>query len=420
MKNRMSRCAALIGTVLSLSSYAQVCQEFSLYKDGEKGYMGTTRSFREGPEWSANWGDLDGMAPPYIRFSGMKDNAGDWTGNLVFEKMPISVQNGYLKMKVRTSQNARMGVWLLGDFGVSQVYFKNLTANGTTLLKVALKDLVGVGKVTVNKIGLGLFDVGAYQYTSLFVDDISLSCALSDQQGEAESLLEQKADFQYVYSDVSPLVSKREGKFSRVKGGATSSAYVEGERQSLRNLSTEMFVLSEQEHKQIQHFMKTDFVSADSSCKGWYRNMFYIERNRLRDSVIANPKTLFYEAESFAAGSSNMAMPLLVGNVDYAYRVCSDTLCSSWNIKQGRLLQVGLPAAKVYGSKLRLFYDPYFVSSNRPNLPNVEVLAKNKWVTLNPKSELELELDGAGLQKIQMRLTEGGVSVKQTILVEVR
>ena len=57
MKSRMSRCAALIGTVLSLSSFAQVCNDVSLYKNGEAGKMETAgMTFPESPEWSANWG----------------------------------------------------------------------------------------------------------------------------------------------------------------------------------------------------------------------------------------------------------------------------------------------------------------------------------------------------------------------------
>ena len=72
-KVRMSRCAALIGTVLSLSSFAQVCNDVSLYKNGEAGKMETTNmTFPEAPEWSANWGEMnpgerEALTPPYIR-----------------------------------------------------------------------------------------------------------------------------------------------------------------------------------------------------------------------------------------------------------------------------------------------------------------------------------------------------------------
>ena len=77
--NRITRCAALVGTVLSLSSFAQVCNEVSLYKNGEAGKMETS-TFPEAPEWSANWGEMEALTPPYIRWSGVKDKAEDWTG----------------------------------------------------------------------------------------------------------------------------------------------------------------------------------------------------------------------------------------------------------------------------------------------------------------------------------------------------
>ena len=106
MKNRMSRCAALIGTVLSLSSFAQVCNDVSLYKNGEAGKMETTNmTFPEAPEWSANWGEMnpgerEALTPPYIRLSGMKGKAGDWTGLLTLNKLPITVQSGNVLLKV--------------------------------------------------------------------------------------------------------------------------------------------------------------------------------------------------------------------------------------------------------------------------------------------------------------------------------
>ena len=79
MRIRMSRCAALIGAVLSLSSFAQVCNDVSLYKNGETGKMETAgMTFPEAPEWSANWGVLsqggmEALTPPYIRLSGQKE-----------------------------------------------------------------------------------------------------------------------------------------------------------------------------------------------------------------------------------------------------------------------------------------------------------------------------------------------------------
>ena len=181
MKSRMSRCAALMGTVLSLSSYAQVCQEISLYKNGESGKMETAgMTFPEAPEWSANWGEMEALTPPYIRWSGMKDKAGDWTGALSLDKLPATVQGGNLSLKVRVTQKAKFGIWLAGNFGNSGVSFYNLEPNRTYSLTAPVESLLGQGKARVEKVGVGLFDVPAHQYTTMFVDDIAFSCGISD------------------------------------------------------------------------------------------------------------------------------------------------------------------------------------------------------------------------------------------------
>ena len=180
------------------------------------------------------------------------------------------------------------------------------------------------------------------------------------------------------------------------------------------------FVLSEQEHRQIEEFPARTDLTPQMSRDGWYRNMYFVDRNRLRDSVIANPKGLFYEANEAAASADNREMPLLIGNVDYAYRICSDSACSGSQFVNARILQASLPSANVKGSKLKVFYDPYFVSTNRNSLPKVEIYVKNKWQTLDPKSEILLTFESAGVQSFKIRLSEGGITVNQTLFVEVK
>jgi hypothetical protein len=148
--------------------------------------------------------------------------------------------------------------------------------------------------------------------------------------------------------------------------------------------------------------------------------MFFVERNRLKDSSIANPKALFYEAEIYAAGTDNRAMPLLLGNVDYAYRICADSVCGTRLFMNSRALLAGLPVATVSGSQLKLFYDPYFVTTNRRNLPKIEIWVNNQWKDFPPQSEMLVEFESAGIQHIKVRLTEGGLTVNQNIAVEVK
>ena len=148
--------------------------------------------------------------------------------------------------------------------------------------------------------------------------------------------------------------------------------------------------------------------------------MYYVERARLRDSVIANPKALFYEASTFAASTDNRAMPLLLGNVDYAYRAKADTSFSKKELLNTRVLIAGLPSSWVKGASFTLYYDPYFVSTNRKKLPKVEIYTGNRWTVLKANSSLEIVFESAGVQRIPVRLTEGGLVVNQNLFVEVR
>ena len=419
MKSRMSRCAALIGTVLSLSSFAQVCNDVSLYKNGETGKMEAAgMTFPEAPEWSANWGEInqgemEALTPPYIRLSGQKDKAGDWTGMLILNKMPVIVQGGNVTFKVRSTQKGKFGIWLAGAFGNSGAKFFDLDANRTYSLKVPVEELVGGTAKTIEKIGVGLFDVPAHQYTTLFIDDVSFSCVTSDKIAAGE-------EERYPYSDMNPKAPRREGKFLESPTAMTSAAYSEEMRRKIADSTQADFVLSEIEHRQIEEFLTRTDLTPQKSRKGWFRNMYLIDRNRLRDSVIANPKGLFYEAGEAAAEMDKREMPLLIGNVDYAYRMCNDSACHNVQMVNARILQASVPSASVNGSLLKIFYDPYFVSTNRDDLPRVEIYANKKWQALEPKSELLVELESAGVQPINIRLSEGGVNINQTLYVEVK
>lgn len=414
--NRITRCAALVGTVLSLSSFAQVCNEVSLYKNGEAGKMETS-TFPEAPEWSANWGEMEALTPPYIRWSGMKDKAGDWTGLLSLSNLPATVQAGNVGVKVRSTQKGKLGIWLAGAFGNSGIKFFELDANRTYALKVPVAELLGNSPRSVEKIGVGLFDVPAHQYTTLFVDDISLSCAVENAEESVADIFE---SLEYPFENVNPFKAERKGKFLADSLPVTSAAYADECREKLRDSTQMNFVLNSDEFERISNFVSSNSMTPKQSREGWFRSMFFVERNRLRDSVIANPKSLFYEAESFAASTDNRLMPLLIGNVDFAYRACADSSCEKKQLMNSRALLAGLPVSWVNGARLKVFYDPYFVSTNRTTLPNIEIYSAGKWHSLSANSSLELEFESAGVQKIQVRLSEGGLTVNQNIFVEVR
>lgn len=417
MQNRISRCITLIGSALSLSSFAQVCNDVSLYKNGEAGSIEIASTFPEAPEWAANWGNMDGMISPYIRWSGMKDKISDWTGTLLLNKLPVTVNGGALTLKVRSTQKGKFGVWLIGDFGNSAIKFLNIEANRTYSLNVDIAESLGKVSGTIQKIGVGLFDVPAYQYTTLFVDDIALTCAASSNEQNIQT--EDAQNSVYVFSDISPEVPVRMGKFMQSKPQQTSAAYTDDERAQKSVNALADFLLSESEHYQISTFVE-DELSPQESRDAWFKNMYYVDRNRLKDSVIANPKALFYEANAFASATDNKAMPLLLGNVDYAYEVCSDTTCATMQIFNARILQAALPTASVNGSKIKLYYDPYFVCTNRKSLPIVEINVNGELKKLLPKTETELAFESAGVQIIKVKLTEGGVTINHNIYVEVK
>ena len=420
--NRITRCAALVGTVLSLSSFAQVCNEVSLYKNGETGKMEQGATFPEAPEWSANWGEfsqggMEALTPPYIRWSGMKDMAGDWTGLLSLSNLPATVQGGNVNLKVRLTQKGKFGIWLAGAFGNSGIKFFDLDANRTYALNVSVDELMGNTSRSIEKIGVGLFDVPARQYTTLFIDDVSLSCAKTSEVETEADLFE---SLEYPFEDVDASSAFRKGKFIADSLPITTPAYTEEVRVKLRDSTQMKFVVQNDEFEQISNFVNAETLTPKQSRNGWFRSMYFIERNRLRDSLIANPKSLFYEAESFAASTDNQMMPLLIGNVDFSYRAFADTSCEKTTLLNSRALLAGLPVAWINGNRVKVFYDPYFISTNRKTLPRVEIYNAGKWNTLNLNSSLDLEFDSAGIQKVKVRLTEGDLTVNQTLSVEVR
>ena len=150
MANRMFKGIALMGALFALNGFADECKGVALYSDGsDNGQMlETGRTFPEPPEWKTNWGYMDGMEPPYIRLSGMKNVRGDWMGLLSFPMLPLRVDGGNVRLKVRATHNVKFGVWLKGDFGISSVHYVDLPANTTRTLEVPLSSFGVAGGVS--------------------------------------------------------------------------------------------------------------------------------------------------------------------------------------------------------------------------------------------------------------------------------
>lgn len=428
MVNRMLRRIVSVAVFAVMAVNAQVCEEKILYNGaGAPGQMeSSSRTFPEAPEWFANWGEMGSMKAPYIRLSGMKNVKGDWIGALDLRTLPADVQGGFLRLKVRATQRVRFGVWLSGTKGTGNVVFNDVPANETRELKLPVESVLGSGIQRVEKVWIGLFGVPAYQYTTLFVDDVVLSCSV--KQTAPTELADDglgigvEAGSPNVYA-VTNTVAKspaREPLCLSSTAAPSSAAYSDDARRRLADSTTEKFAVSFKEHRQIRESLAQEECTPKESRRLWYRNMFFVDRNRLRDSVIANPKGVFDEAVALAAANNYALMPMLVADVDYAFADCQDSLCSVTRYTNARLLQAGLPSSFVRGSKLTLVYDPYFTVTQKKTLPQIDVCVSDKCSRLPVGGTTELEFESAGVQKVVVKLTSGGETQRQNLYVEVK
>lgn len=415
--DRMLSGIVFLGAVIASAGHAGECKDIALYSDGNSVGRVVESNFPESPEWNTNWGNLDGMNPPYIRWSGMRNVRGDWTALLSFASLPATVEGGSVQLKVRATQNAKFGIWLAGSFGKSAVYYVDIPANATKFIDVPLSKLAVNGKVNVEKMGIGLFNVPEYQYTTLFVDDVYLTCGKTSTN-VAETAADEEVG--YEFTNVDSHDSHRENRFLPRQEPEFTAAYVDHKRDSIVKITDANFVMSEWEHQKIVRKVNAVSMTPKESKMAWYDNLYSVLRNRVREGVVANPKNLFFEAEAIAAEADYTFMPLLVANMDYAYEVCTDTSCTAHSFKKARLLQAGIPSSFVRGSKLALAYDPFFLTTTEQNMPKVSVCVNGKCSSIAPKEIVQLEFSSAGMQKINVKLTDGNLTVNQNLFVEVK
>ena len=428
MKNRMCKGIALMGALFALNGFADECKDVVLYSNGnDKGQMiESGMTFPELPEWKANWGNQDGMNAPYIRLSGMKNLQDDWKGLLSFQSLPLHVDGGVLRLKVHATQNARFGVWLVNSSGVSDVHYVGLTANRTQSLEIPLANLGVTGAVDVMNVGIGLFHVPQYQYTTLFIDDVGFSCVKNNAVASSSSAVSSSSvhandDYlEYEFSNVESWSEKRDARFLPSAESNFTAAYSAQKRDSLLSKTNVNFVVSELEHLKIVNTVRANDMLPAKSRKSWYDNLYSVVRNRLRENVVANPKQLYFEAEAIAAASDYTVIPLLVADLDYAYNACADSLCTTMQIVNAHLLEAGLPTSFVRGSKASFVLDPYFVVTKQRTLPSISVCVSGKCSSLPMKGRMDLEFPSSGKQKVVVKMKSGGRTVEQNLFVEVK
>ena len=424
MSYRMFKGVAFAGALLALNGFASECKGVALYSDGsDNGQMiESGRTFPEPPEWMANWGNFDGMGAPYIRLSGMKNVPGDWKGLLSFQKLPLHVDGGVLRLKVRATQNVRFGVWLKGSLSESSVYYVNLTANKTHSLEIPLESLGVTGSIDVVNVGVGLFQVPQYQYTTLFIDDVEFSCAKNAAgTGSTSLVVPESVDYlEYEFSNVDAWSEKRNSRFLPSEESEFSAAHSQQERDSLLSKTNGDFLVSELEHLKIVNSIRASEMTAQKSRLVWFDNLYSVVRNRLRENVVANPKQLYFEAEAVAARSDYTVIPLLVADLDYVYSACADSACVATQNVNAHLLMAGLPTSFVRGSKMSLVLDPYFIVTQQRELPSVSVCTSGTCKALLLGERLDLEFPSTGIQKIVVKLNNGEQRVEQNLFVEVK
>ena len=419
MKSRILGPLALGGALLSSTAFAGTCKNLILYENrSSKGFMEeSTRTFPEAPEWSTNWGDFENMKSPYIRLSGMRNSGSDWTGALNFDALPAVVQGGSLKLKVRSTQAGNFGVWLSGPDGNGKISFHAIEAGKTHILDIPVSTLMEGISVEVDKVGIGLFNVPGNQYTTLFIDDVALTCAQEKNIVEPVSKEEQVP---YPFVETNPASATRTGLFEDIYDSPVKSRYSASEKSSISKKTSAKFVIPEESQIRILNFKEAGNLTPRESWRGWYNSLFLVEKGKLADDVIPNSKRLFEEAGTLAATSDYTVLPLLVANITYGVAYCGDSSCTKQEIEDYPLQLVGFPTSFVTSSRVRIAYDPYFSITPSGKLPSLELCTGAKCLELSPKSEGTLEFESAGIQKVLVKIHSENKTVEQALFVEVK
>lgn len=417
MDHRTFKKIAVACAAMAVIGHAQ-CKSTTLYSGSEgNGFMEeATRTFPEAPEWKANWGNFPNMEPPYIRLSGQKNVKGDWTGALVFPQ-EAPAQGGTVHLDVRASQNVRFGLWLDSGLGGGKRFVRELKANETASLDIPVNEIVPDRAFSLKKLWIGLLGVPAYQYTTLFVDNVSVQCPAGT--GTFTSSLD-AGGAPYVFLGGDASLPQRQSLWKGKNLPEASSRYTAAERAALQEKARHPFVLGDQEHDRILRFLQSDSLTPEQSREGWYNIMYLVNRNRIKDNAVANPKQLYHDAGSIAAMHDMRAFPLLVANVDYHYAVCTDSLCKATGLEDYHLLAAGIPVHYVKGSRIRIAYDPFFVVTDKKGLPEIDVCLAGKCRRIEPNADAEIEFPSAGIQKMAVKLHYGATTVQQTLSLEVK
>lgn len=414
MNFRVIQAIHMIALLFSVNLYATELKEIQLYP-GEGILESASFTFPEPPEWKTNWGNKGGLEPPYIRFSGQKNYDSDWNAILKFEKLPLKLDGGFLSFKAFVTEQVELEL-SLGNSSKKNV---SLPANTAREIKISLEDIFDSFPVEVSSLNLKLKGVPAWHYITLLVGEISIYSKKSENESNLEfPTLESSETFVLSETDFSkPSRDFMEGSFTLPYSRAGYSIEV---RDSLKNISSTGIFLSEMENEKIKEMPKEISVSS-------FMNKAYLfAKNLVRDSVIANPRTLLQNGKLLSASHDYTLLPILAMDVDYDASECealsADSSCAKYQVVKGHFLGAAPALEFVRGSQIQLVFDPYFWLSNRNGEQSfeLEVSVAGKNYSMKGASVVMIEFPQLGKYEMVLRVQRAGIKTEWKYTVEVQ
>lgn len=417
MNTRVIQAMQIMALFFSVSLYANHNGVIDLYPGN--GYSNTSLStFPEVPEWNANWGNKGGLEPPYIRFSGQKNQDSDWETKLHFEKLPVVTEAGdSLSITVFVTENLDIEL-SLGEN--SQKVLVSLQGGKAKEIKLPIEKFFNTLPQKISTLNVKLVNVPGWHYVTLLLGKISIqSKGNFSSPGETETVLQVETE--------EFLLSKTEfSKPSRIhlenlfNPPYSRGGYSKEKRDSLKVFSSSKIFLEESDDLQFSALVE------NNTNANFIQKLYLLSRNSIQDSVLANPRTLWRDGKQLAAANDYSLLPILAADIEYEAAECNslagDSTCANYGVVKKHFLGAAPITDYVYGSKIQIVLDPYFFLTNRKGeLPfELEISLAGKNYQLNGASVVDVEFPQLGFFEMIIRVRRAGKQTEWKYLVEVK